>query len=160
MSSGRDTLALIVVGVIVAFVVVAVGIGVLGGTSVSTSSGPAVVADALEPPEDGSAGMVFDLHTTEGMSLFGIKLQADKHRMHAGFIAPPECVQRDESGSEVLLSDGACADLPVRGEVTGGGTTRGGLTLVIVQVDVSRECYETLERGDPWPATQAECTQS
>jgi hypothetical protein len=153
---GRDTLALIVVGGVVVLVVLALGIGAFVGTTTSSSSG-AVVSQPMNLPEDGSTGVVFDLNVREGMSIFGVKMQADKHAAHIGVVVPPECVGRDASGREELSTEGVCADIPVQGELAGGGTTPDGGNLAIVRVEISRECYEALSAGGEWPSADPAC---
>jgi hypothetical protein len=72
-------------------------------------------------------------------------------------VVPPECIGVDAAGGEVLLSEGVCADLPARGEVTGGGTTADGSRLVFVRIEVSKSCFEAVGIGERWPPDADAC---
>lgn len=150
----NDGLLMLAGGVILVVVVAALGVGMLG-TTVTSSEGPSRELPA--PPEDGSAGVVWDLRTIEGTSILGIKLQRDRREAHVAMVVNEECVRVSESGDEELAGGGACENLPARGEVVGGGTTEAGSRLVIVRVDVGRQCYEALTVGVAWPVSDRSC---
>ena len=151
----RDAPWLLLVGVLVVVVIAAVGVGALGQTrTVSESAGAGRIPD---PAGDGSAGVIMELRESGGFSLFGVTLGSRSYEAFVGFVAPAECVSQDETGHEALRSDGVCADLPARGEVSGNGTTADGLNLVIVTVDISKRCYEALAAGETWPVSTKVC---
>ncbi len=151
----RDATLLIVLVVVVIVVLGVIGLGAFGTTRTISTSGPGVAFDA--PPSDGSAGVVFDLHEESGQSIFGITFTSAKYKATVGVVAPDECLSQDESGQDVLSTEGECADLPVHGEVTGGGTTVDGGRLTIVSVDISKNCFEVLQVGDAWPPPEGAC---
>jgi hypothetical protein len=145
----RDSQIALAFGVVLVVALIVVGLGPAGTTSTTTSHGPG--STVPEPPADGSAGEVFDLRMYGGLSVLGIHLSSPTREAHVGMIVPLECILQDASGAEELRDSGICADLPARGEVTGGGTTPGGGRLVFVRVDVSKPCFETLTIGERWP---------
>jgi hypothetical protein len=151
----RETSILIVVGVLFVAVLVAAGLG-LSATR-KTIAEPVGTGTVLDPPADGSAGQVFGLHSTPGLSVLGLRLRSSSYVVQVGFIVPFECIAADESGRQVLLADGLCANVPAHGELSGGGTTSIGQTLAIVSIDVSKRCYEALEIGTAWPPGTATC---
>jgi hypothetical protein len=152
----RDAPWMILAGVVAVAIIVALGAGAFGTTRTTTES-PAT-GPIPDPASDGSTGVVFDLRASGGLTVLGLPLRSRTYEAHVGFIAPPACVSRDDAGHEELLSEGECANLPARGEVSGGGTTVGGLNLVIVTVDVSKRCYEALTVGVTWPVANPECS--
>ena len=158
----RDGALLVVLGVIVVGVLAVVGLGAgLGAyqTTVSTSSSPSTTAAIPDPPGDGSSGVVFSSRVQGGQSLFGIPLTSDEYILHVGMVAPENCVVADAEGMQALSEEGECAELPARGKVTGGGTNAAGDNLVIVELEVERDCFEALTEGDAWPSSAEACRE-
>jgi hypothetical protein len=151
----RDAGLAIVIGVIVLAVVVVVGLGAVGMTSTTVQSGPSTVVRT--PPEDGSSGVVFDLRERQGQRFLGIRFSADRHYASIALVVPPACIVEDADGKELLRDDGECADLPVRGELTGSGTTQEQGRLAIVNVEISRSCFEAIAVGEQWPTSIEAC---
>jgi hypothetical protein len=119
------------------------------------SGGPGTVGEPIDPPADGSYAIVLGTHRTEsGFSLFGWHIGGSERRAHVAFVPPAGCVAPP---SGPLAAEGACAGIPVEGDVSGGGTTSEGHDLVIVSVEVSEACQEALEHGARWPSSLAEC---
>ena len=104
-----------------------------------------------EPASDGSAGVIFELRQSDGSDVLGIRLRPVTNEAHVGLAVPSECVQHSESGKQELRDEGACSQLPVRGEVDGNGTTAAGVQFVILRVNLYERCNETLSIGDTWP---------
>lgn len=133
----------------------------LGVTSKSGSSG--VTAESIagtpgEPPVDGSGALVYGtFRTNAGIKMLGIQVRRPDYAASVGFVPPAGCTPAQGA---VLVAGGPCARVPVAGDVTGGGTTRSGATLVIVQVPISNDCFEELRVGDPWPSTHPGCRPS
>ena len=150
------------VAVLALVVLVALGLGALGGsTSIETDEG------SVAAPGEGGGGVVFDedggvvfgQHESGGISLFGLELQGRDRWLSVGFVAPAECIERDAGGAEVVVASGVCAGLPASGEVNGGGVTAQGVSWVTVRVDVSRECFEAVAVGEAWPSEAAGCRE-
>jgi hypothetical protein len=153
----RDASLAIVVGIILAAVVVAVGVGLTGTTKTTTSSGPSDGGRLAEPPADASFGVIYGLQATPGLNIAGLRLRSSKYSVQVAVIAPSTCLSTDDSGREELIAVGDCARLPVHGEVSGGGTTPSGLTLSVVTLEVSQRCFEALTIGEPWPSEASDC---
>ena len=134
---------------------VALAVGGLGGsTTVTIDSGPSVPS-----PTKGEGGLVYGKHETGGIVLFGMELKPRDRWLSVGFVAPDECIEQDDEGEDVVVTSGACAALPASGVAKGGGRTMDGVEWVQVRVDVSRKCFEVVERGDEWPSDAAECRE-
>jgi len=101
--------------------------------------------------------VVYDLQSTPGLNIVGLSLRSSAYVAQVALVVPPQCVSLDNSGREELLTEGICADLPVNGELSGGGVTAAGLKLAIVSVKVSKPCYEALSIGAAWPSVAEEC---
>lgn len=148
---GDGSGALLLGAALMAILVIA-GVAVLQMTATTTTS------DSGPLPGTGvSSPVVFDLRTTSGLSILGLDLRSPTYEAHIAMTVPPMCVRQESSGVEVLLSDGVCADLPVRGALSGGGTTATGERLVFVRIEVSEPCYAALTLGDAWPPASGEC---
>lgn len=153
----RDAALLVIAGVVVVGLLVAVGLGAVGLSSTTVESGPSNVIEM--PPEDGSSGVVFDVRERPGQRFLGIRFSADKHYAHIAMVVPDACIVADADGVETLRDDGECANLPVRGELTGGGTTGEGGRLAIMSIGVSRACFEALSPGEEWPSSIEACAE-
>ena len=146
-------------GVVVAFLAVlglmALAVGGLGGsTSVVFDDSPAVPV-----PIGGEGGLVYGRHETGGVVLFGMEVRPRERWLAVGFVAPDECIEQDGQGEDVVIASGGCGELPGSGLVQGGGRTAQGVDWVQVRVDVSRECFEVVSKGDAWPSDAAECRE-
>jgi hypothetical protein len=158
--TSRDTSILIAVvgGVLLVVLVSAVGLGAFGTTTTVTSGGgTATPTRPLDPPRDGSSGVVFDLRHRGQGRILGIRYRRAEYDAIVAVVVPPECIAVTETGVEELSDDGACADLPIRGELSGGGVLESGHEFVFVGVPVSEDCFDALERGDPWPVDTGAC---
>lgn len=147
----------ILFGLVVVAAVVVVGVGAFALSSqTEVTSEPGVVVPA--PPLDGSEGVVFDLHESDGVEFLGITFRAWNYTVDVQMVVPDECIQRDGSNNEVLVDDGDCADLPAQGELVGSGFTESQRRLAFVRMDISQDCYEALTIGDRWPSSLPECS--
>jgi hypothetical protein len=109
------------------------------------------------PRDDGSNSVIFDLRQAGGSSLLGVSLQHSTYEAIIGLAAPDNCRVPDKSGRMILSTEGKCDSLPAHGEVIGSGSLASGAPLVILLVEVSQACYDTLEVGDTWPSTDQAC---
>ncbi len=153
----RDAGIAVLVGVVLLVGVVALGFGAFGTTYTTIESGPSTAIAG--PPEDGSSGVVFELHKSGGLSILGLRLESREHFARIGVVVPAQCVLSDESGHETLSTDGICAALPVHGELSGGGTTSSGASLAFVDIKVQKKCFGALEVGASWPSTIDGCEE-
>ena len=135
--------------VIVAAVVV--GAAGFGGGSVTVQQGA-----PIEIPDDGTA-VVVGKSAEGGFELFGIRFHDANRYLQLSAVIPGDCLVRDAAGEEQLRTDGECADLPLAGEVAGGGTTAEGQAIVTVRTPVSPACYDAIADGDLWPSALEEC---
>lgn len=137
-------------------VVLLAGAGLrIGGTSGGDSGAVVSEGPRLDPPPDGSHGLVYGTHKAEsGLGLFGWQIISPRYVAQVGFVPPPGC-EAPTTGE--LVPDGPCARVPAWGEVSGGGTTADGHDLVIVSVTVSERCHEVLRAGDRWPSADPAC---
>jgi len=138
--------------VLVIAVVAVVGLALLGaaafttsGTVVSGGEGPVV---EVPPPTPGSGPVVFASHSTgPRFSLFGLDFGDKSYVVHVGFVPPTGCMPVD---GDHITAGGPCGD--VSGTVAGGGTLETGDRLLIVAVDVGRDCFDAVTPGDRWSA--------
>lgn len=152
--------AVIVIGLGLFLLVGLFAAGLAFTTTESPSGGTsqAIAATPGEPPADGSSALVYGSYrSSSGLRLFGIEFRAPSYAASVGFVPPEEC---DPPHGAVLEDGGRCAGIPVAGVVTGGGTTRSGHTLVIVEVSISSDCFGVLREGDAWPSDRAACKRS
>lgn len=146
---------MLALGVVGIAAVAALLLGLLGG-STETAFTEEVSFDAI--PTDGTA-IVTGKAQTGGLRLFGVRLQRPDSTIDVALAVPPECVESDESGDEVLRHDGTCAQLPVSGEVVGGGTTADGVRIVSVRIAVHEGCSQAIPLGSTWPSDLAKCAR-
>jgi len=144
------------IGAGVAVVLVAAGLIVTllrpGTTEITVDDGPPVTA-----PGDGSA-VVAGLRAAGGFSLFGLRIVDPTHTVEVRFTAGPGCAALLSSGDPWPVPDPECTvAVPVAGEVAGLGVDATGRSLIGVAFPVSRECFEGLELGAPWPPAAPGC---
>lgn len=143
--------------VLVVAVMVVVGLALLGAAAFTT--GGAVVTDGGEGPAvevplpaPGSGPVVFSSHSTgPRFSLFGLDFGGQSYVVHVGFVPPPGCLAED---GDHITPGGPCGN--IAGEIVGGGTLETGDRLLIVAVDVGRDCFDAVTPGDQW-STEPEC---
>jgi len=150
------------------FVVVALLIALLVGgalrTSISTESSHVESTGGQgqrigTPDED--TGVVLDRHGSPGISLLGLQFLRTKYLLAIRVVVPESCVIADESGPGELATTGVCADLPVVGPLIGSGTSRGdGGEVLVVEVEVSEECWNATPVNSLWPSDLDECAES
>ncbi len=147
--------AMVVFGVIGLVLFVALALGVGGSTSVETSSIRAV------GPESGPA--VVGVFADEGLKVLGIRLESSTYRVQVQFTAAKGCLAHLVGGADWPLAAEACqSDVEIVGTVGGSGTTAFGETIVVVEREITRTCYEALEplRASPWPPSAEACQPS
>ena len=124
-----------------------------------------VVQPTVDVPPPGTVGpdgspvaVVISQHRSQETSFFGF-IRGDTHYFVAvQFYAPSECVGMIGSGSVWPTGSSACAsDVTIEGSVSGTGSTPTGEAIVVVDVEVSEECYSVTQGGDWWPLAHAEC---
>ena len=150
---GRDITAGIVIVFLALVALVGLFFGGFGGSTTVTfdSSSP------MPPPTEGDGGLVYGKHETGGTELLGFEVRPRDRWLSVGFVAPAECLERDDEGEQVVLTSGICGELPGSGVVEGGGITAQQVEWVIVRVEVSRACFEAVSAGDRWPSDLAKC---
>jgi hypothetical protein len=137
-------------GGILAVVAVVVGVvifGMNGGTR-------EVVIDphpVIPPPESGAA-VIAALRQSGGRSLLGIRISDNKHYAEVEFLTGPGCSGRLRSGDAWPTGYAQCrSQVKVVGRVSGLGITASGASLVGVEFEVTRWCFELLKPGMAWP---------
>lgn len=147
---------LITVGVVAVIILAVIA---LRGVTVETVIAPSVEAP---PPGDQPNGdpvaVVVSLQERQDSSFFGL-VRGDTHHLAAvGFYAPAACGQLvtfDDAWP--VAADECAAGVAISGPVTGLGTSASGETYVVVETEVSPECYATLEPGASWPVATGAC---
>lgn len=162
----QNVVAGVVVGFMALVAVVALAAGVGGSTTTTggSMSGTATRQDsapmeAIQVALSEGRGAVTGTFESVGFSLFGINFGGSRYEVHVGLVAPPECIEQNEAGADVVIDSGVCGSLPGSGLVSGGGRTVDGVEWVIVRVDVPRQCFEVVSTGDAWPSDAAECRE-
>ena len=153
----RNGAAVLLVVVILVAGVIALAGAVLGTTRSTSQSGP--ITSIPDPPGDGRSGVVFELRKSGGLRVLGFQLHPQKHFAEISVVVPSECVVVDEAGNDTLSAQGTCAELPVRGDLHGGGITPSGGTLALVEVEISKTCFKALKVGVSWPSAIEGCAQ-
>ena len=111
----------------------------------------------IEHPADGSA-VVARLTASGGMAPFGWQVVDPTHRVELQFLTGAGCAERLESGDPWPTSIPECSsDVEVIGKVAAVGRTGTGQSLVGVEFEVSRPCFEALQLQVTWPPIPAEC---
>lgn len=151
-----------------ALVVFALLIALLVGGALRTSTNTESVgvestggqAQRIGTPDEDSA-VVLDRHDSPGISLLGLQLLRTKYLLAIRVAVPESCFIADESGPGELVSTGSCADLPIVGPVIGEGTSPGdGRRVLIVDVEVSEDCWNATAVNSVWPSDLDECAES
>ena len=149
----RNAATALVLGTIGVVAVIALALGLAGGSTISEGS--------LFPPADPAAGAaVSGLFAEEGWTLLGIRLRSATYRVQVQFTAPPDCLERLVEGASWPLDDAAClSEVAIDGVVAGRGRTATGATIVNIERKITRECYEALQPlgAAPWPVSIEAC---
>jgi hypothetical protein len=141
---------------LVSVIVGAVALGLGGGTR-------QVVIDPhpVIPPPDSGAAVIAALRQSGGRSLLGIRISDSKHYVEVEFLTGPGCSGQLRSGDAWPTGYAQCAsNVRVVGRVSGLGITASGASLVGVEFEVVRSCFELLKPGMGWPPAPPECTPS
>ncbi len=150
--SGNAATAL-VVGTIGVVVVIALALGLSGGSTTSEVS-------SFRSPDPDAGPAISGLFVDEGSSLLGIPLRSATYRVQVVFTAPAACLDRLVSGTTWPLADEVCrTDVPIAGIVAGSGHSASGAAIVNIEREISRECYEALRPlgAAPWPVSIEAC---
>jgi len=49
--------------------------------------------------------------------------------------------------------------LSIEGDISGGGTTATGASVISVDLNIGRSCFNAVEPGDPWPPSSQACSE-
>lgn len=72
-------------------------------------------------------------------------------------VVTPECGDLFEARGRLTEVPEGCPSILTAGEYAGGGINAFGDRLVVVQVHVSRECFDAVSYGDRWPHPSGVC---
>ena len=149
----RNEATALVLGTIGVVAVIALALGLSGGSTTSEVSG-------FRSPDPDAGPAISGLFVDEGFSLLGIRLRAATYRVQVVFTAPIACLDRLASGATWPLADEACrTDVAIEGIVAGSGQAASGAAIVNVEREISRDCYEALRPlgAAPWPVSIEAC---
>lgn len=150
-SSNRRAIA---TTVLIVLAVVALAIAFLRPTSEITVSGP--TPDFEQGVAD--APIVIGLTESGGFKLLGIRFSSPTHRVRVGFEAPLECNDVTASATSWPTGDPRCGPPGVvSGEIAGQGISADQRALVIVEFEVTEECFDSVALGATWPQDSASC---
>ncbi len=152
----REAATVLVLGGIALAVVLALALG-LGGTR--STSGGALFQPPATPPATGA--VVYGLTTDSGLSILGLRLRPATYRVQVEFLVAGECLSRLDQGESWPVDDPACAgDVQIEGTINGLGTAFGD-TIVNVEREISKACFDALNAssGGPWPPATDACTR-
>lgn len=105
--------------------------------------------------------VVMSMHEDRETSFFGLRRGQTHHIVGVQFYAPPDCAE--------LLADGelwptpaieCSTEVPITGVVTGTGIAATGETIVVVDAEISQECFNVTYPGDFWPSEAPECVET
>jgi hypothetical protein len=142
-------------------VLVLLVVGVVGAFSFGLHAGKVQVVNdertEVLPTHSGTA-VVAVLHESGGWSLFGVRVADSTPYVEVRFLTQPGCSGKLRSGDTWPTSLPQCSSpIKIVGTVRGLGVTTSGDSVVGVEFEVSRACFELLGRGMAWPTTDAEC---
>lgn len=154
MNSGSVVAVVVGVGALMLAVAV-LFLGAVGGrTQVEFAANATPIGGIPAPPSDGAYGVVMATYISDsGLEVFGFEFGRTRREANIAVVTPPGC----ETGSGELRAEGACEDVPLTGEVSGGGTTADGVPFVFITKEISEACYGVLHPGDTWPSQRPEC---
>jgi hypothetical protein len=124
------------------------------------------VLPAVELPPPGAAGpnglpaaVVMSMHKDQDTSIFGLPRSPAHFIVSVQFYAPASCLNQIADGDPWPVTiGGVCStEVPIAGIVSGIGIAPTGETIVVVDAEVSQECFELTYPGDFWPSDQPEC---
>lgn len=142
-----------------AVVVVALALAVLALRSVTVEE---TVIDTFnyDPAVHGTASaFVVSKSASGGFSIFGIRIDQPDRRVSVQFVAPGGCSDAVRTGDPWPPAvDGCATPFPVTGTIAGLGRNPDGTSLVGVDVDVTKACYEATALGTTWPSTIPACS--
>lgn len=116
-----------------------------------------VEVPVLPVPEPGTA-IVALLRESGGFSLLGIRIADTTHHVEVQFLAEPGCTGLLGDREPWPTAYPQCsAPIDIVGNVGGVGVTQSGDSLVGVEIEVPRACFEQLEPGMEWPPDLPEC---
>lgn len=154
MNSGSVVAVVVGVGALMLAIAV-LFLGAVGGrTQVEFAANATPIGGIPAPPSDGAYGVVMATYISDsGLEVFGFEFGRTRREANIAVVTPPGC----ETGSGELRAEGACEDVPLTGEVSGGGTTADGVPFVFITKEISEACYGVLHPGDTWPSQRPEC---
>jgi len=109
-------------------------------------------------PGGGPAAVVMSTHQDQETSFFGLSKGPTHYIVSIQFYAPSGCSNKitDDDVWPVAATD-CSTGVPVAGAVTGLGDAPTGETIVVVDAEVSQDCYNVIQPGDFWPSEAPEC---
>ncbi len=145
--------------------VLALGLLVLGVAGLLWSglaAGTAEVVNDDRPeviPTERGVALVAGLRESGGWSLFGVDITKSKSSVEVRFLTEPGCSGLLRSGDPWPTSFPQCSTpITVVGTVGGLGVTPSGDSMVGVEFEVPRACFDRLERGMAWPNPDRACS--
>ncbi|MDA1061442.1 MAG: hypothetical protein O2895_00775 [Chloroflexi bacterium] len=150
MSREASTVGAVALIALVVVAVLAIG---LGGVRSSIEVRPAL-------PETEADAAVVELIESGGLSVLGLRLRSPTYRVRVRLFAPEACLARIDGGLLWPAAHEDCrSDVPIDGVVAGEGRLATGETIVVVEREISRACYEALTAslGASWPVPAEAC---
>jgi hypothetical protein len=140
--------------------VVVIGVLALGPGSTETEVFPDVTLG--DPSDLGASGaspaVVVGKHKSGGTSLFGLRFGRETYRLSVQFFTSPGCWPLVDFGDRWPAPFDEClSDVAVEGQVTGLGNAPTGESIVAVDVEVVRDCFDGVTAGASWPPDTPAC---
>ena len=143
---------------------VIVGVLMVGALIVFALRSVSTETEVLPPvtlgdPQDGpAAAVVVGKHQSGGISILGLRFGRTTYRMSVQFFTAPGCIELVRFGDRWPTPFEECSStVPIRGEISGGGTAATGESIINVDVEVPEDCYESVARGESWPPAAPAC---
>ena len=92
--------------------------------------------------------------------MLGVTLQSPTYRVRVRLLASEACLSHLDGGVQWPVALDDCrSDVPIAGIFAGAGRVATGETIVAVEREIARECYEALRAspGEPWPRRSEAC---
>ena len=159
LDGSRSTAGLIVVGIAL---VVIFGFVALrpGATEIQVFPEVPLGDPGDLQPSGAPIAVVTGKKQSEGTSILGMKFGRETYLVSVHFYTSRGCLPLIDFGDSWPAPFVECkADLIIEGEVSGLGNAPSGETMVVVDVDVGRDCFDAVSRGSFWPPDVPACIE-
>jgi hypothetical protein len=151
----------------IAIIVFAALVVVLAFLLLSGGTTEVVIQPRAELPPPGDVGpggtpiaVVAAMHEDNETSLLGLITVRSHFIVGVQFYAPAGCAAVIGDDAAWPVAEPECrTEVPISGSVAGTGVAATGETIVLVDTEVTEQCFDALSPGDLWPSDTPSCAQ-